>query len=495
VKIIDVARKTANNIRAHSINLADSDIDAALAVANCYGEFLRLNHIGVFADIPYEEFFSQKLSFLMNERNRERNLNVLHLMTTPLGYGGHTRVVERLIIGGLGDGLASLDKIPNAVIKKIPGNILVHENLRDRSGVKTIQNILKIGSKYNFIVMHIHPDDIYSAIAAALLKKLGVRIYFYNHSDHSFSFGYYAAEKVLEISKYGWAKGEKRGITDKQTFVGIPIPFLRQEKKNNIDAQQPIRGIFSGSAGKFHPWGKYDAQAFLNHFFYNDENSGRIRIYVCGSMGKEKYWRTLRKNALDNIEFIGRLTHDEYIDALSSSDFYIDSFPQGNGTGFTESVMLGIPSFGMDLLAGCSAADILRSNSEMELISQLNSFIADMEAARKKVLDVREIIIRDQSVDSCITRIKSIMLGGDNINIPSYFDRMMCMDDFWENFWVTNGRVLLHIQMLSDLKFSQKIKFLKCWFDVWPYHSTLSIIVQVLMVAAGTVRSKFSILK
>jgi glycosyltransferase involved in cell wall biosynthesis len=475
LRIAEAARKTASKIRAYALELSDLEIESALLIANCYGEFLRLNHIGLFADIEFEEYFIRHLFFLVEGQTTKTEFDTLHLMTTPLIYGGHTRVVERLLNGGLGDGLATLDKLPKHVSDKIPSYVQVYDCLRQHTGIATIQKILEIGSKFKFVILHIHPDDIYSAIAAGLLAKLGVKIFFYNHSDHSFSFGYFSAEKVLEISKNGWRKGALRGIEYKQTFVGIPIPIFKLQNKSNIDAQQ-TRGFFAGSSGKFYPWGVYSAPEFLNKFFQSEDNSEKVKIYICGPTGREKYWRNLNKNVLDNVEFLGQLPHHEYVNLLALSDFYLDSFPQGNGTGFVEPVMLGLPSFGMDLLAGCSPADVLKAHTTSELIHNINSFLADKDATYKRLLEVRELVIRDQSVDECIARIKWVMQGGGNITLLPCLDSMKCMEDFWERYWENNQRILLHVQMLSKLSFSQKLKFMRCWSDVWPYYSTLALI-------------------
>lgn len=480
MNLIHAAKETARKIRKYAIELADSDIESALIVANRYGELLRFNHVGVFADIEFEEYFFQRLSFLIVGQTKKTEFETLHLMTTPLTYGGHTRVVERLLNGGLGDGLATLDKLPKQVSTIIPGDVLVYEGIRQHSGIATVQKILEIGLKFEYVILHIHPDDIYSAIAASLLAKLGVKIYFYSHSDHSFSFGYFAAEKVLEISKYGWVKGAIRGIEHKQTFVGIPIPIWELQKRN-INEVPPTRGFFAGSAGKFHPWGAYSAAAFLNQFFQGGENSGKVRFFVCGPTGREKYWRILSRNALDNVVFLGQVPHAEYINLLAASDFYLDSFPQGNGTGFVEPVMLGIPSFGLDLLAGCSSADVLKSHSVSELIHHINSFLVNKEATYQRVSDIRETVIRDQSVDACIERIRSAMRGGENIPLLPCLSNMKCIENFWEKYWESNKRIILHVQMLSKLTTFQKLRFLRCWSDTWPYYSTLALIKRELI--------------
>jgi hypothetical protein len=483
------AQKTASKIRAYAIELLNTDLESALVVANCYGEFLRINHIGVFADVEFEDYFSRRFSFLLDGKSKKDESETLHLITTSLPYGGHTRVVERLFKGGLGNALATLDNLPKEVSEKIPCDIVVYENVRQYSGVDTIQNILEIGLKFKTVILHIHPDDIYSAVAAALFSKLGIKVYFYNHSDHSFSFGYFAAEKILEISKYGWVKGVTRGIEHKQTFVGIPIPILAYKTKHDAN-EINIKGFFSGSAGKFYPWREYNAVNFLNLFFQIPSNSAKVKFYICGPNGQEKIWRNLDDNARINIEFLGKRNHSEYMALLSSCDFYLDSFPQGNGTGFVESVMLGMPTFGMDLLAGCSYADILKSHTLLELIRDITKFVGDPNLSQY-YSNVRLELIQEQSTEVCVNRVKAIMTGEENIPIPIILQNMECLENFWELYWEDNNRILLHTDMLAKLSVLQKLRFLKCWSDVWPFFSTLSILKMLVRKITSRLAKSF----
>ena len=81
------------------------------------------------------------------------------------------------------------------------------------------------------------------------------------------------------------------------------------------------------------------------------------------------------------------------MELLETSDCYVDSFPQGNGTGFLESVMLGIPSFGLGLMAGYSYAEILKSNTVPDLIAALSSHIKNKNAIDARLQRVREKVI------------------------------------------------------------------------------------------------------
>ncbi|PZN71789.1 MAG: hypothetical protein DM484_25475 [Candidatus Methylumidiphilus alinenensis] len=486
--VIQATKETAKNIRKYAMELVDSDIESALIVANFYGDYLKNNSIGIFSDIDFEEYFAQRLLYITKGKVQNKRFETLHLMTTALTYGGHTRVVERFLNNGLGDGLASLDKLPEKVATAIPRNILKHERIRQQSGIATINSILEIGLHYEYVILHIHPEDIYSTVAAILLAKLDVRVLFYNHSDHTFSFGYSAAEKILEISKYGWIRGTIRRIVHKQTYVGIPIPVFNFNINKNNDRKFVI-GVMAGYTRKFLPWGEYSVTTFLNQLFKDGETFSDMNIIICGPTGKERFWQRLDKSARDHVKFLGSIPHADYLKLISSADFYVDSFPVGNGTGFVESVMLGLPSFGLDLSTGYSYADILRSPSVADLIDALRCFRVNNAAVRRNTLEVRQRVINEQSVAVCIERIRSAMKGEPGIPLPPYLQSMNCIEDFWEKNWESNKIIHAPLRMLPNLPMYHIIKLLRCWTDTWPYSTTFLLIKCTLLRLINTLRS------
>ena len=469
---IESAQKVANNLKNFSLNLAETDIEAALSVASIYGKFLSANYIGILADSEFELQLGEYFSSLLNDRVKQINSDTLHLMTTGYSIGGHTRVVERFLKAGAGDGLLVLDRLPKDVLNKIPKHILVFNGIRKPCGVATISEIVAIGLKFNNIILHIHPDDIYSAIAAILLAKLGVKVFMYNHADHLFSFGYAAAEKVFEISKYGWIRGATRNIEHKQSFVGIPIPIL-DLKQNNSGKKEVTQIFMAGHYNKFVPWGEYSVPEFINQFYRGNIVQDRVKFIICGPTGKEKYWRTLEKNIRQNVDFLGPQPHKKYMELLETSDCYVDSFPQGNGTGFLESVMLGIPSFGLGLMAGYSYAEILKSNTVPDLITALSSHIKNKNAIDDRLQRVREKVINEQSINCCVDRLRISMEDNQYIPLPEDLRSMRCMDNFYEQFWPSQGDIYIEFvfRRLFRLKIStkQKIYLLKCTINSWPY--------------------------
>jgi glycosyltransferase involved in cell wall biosynthesis len=478
MNIIESAKKVAANLRNLSLDLAGTDIDAALLVAEKYGKFLWINHIGIYADSEFEISLAEHFSELLKDLFTRSEGDTLHLITIGSYAGGHTRVVEKFLQAGGGDGLASLNKLPEQVLNQIPEHIKVFNGIRKQTGTATISEILEVGRKFKKLVLHIHPDDVYSAIAAILLSNLGVKVFMYNHADHVFSFGYAAAEKIFEISKYGWTKGALRRIEHKQTFVGIPI--LKSDLKfDRLEKNNSIRIVMAGNSAKFTPWGKYSVPDFINKFYERINVQGDIKFKICGSYGTENFWLLLDEKNRRNIEFLGLLPHAEYMRVLAAADCYIDTFPQGSGTVLSDSVMLGIPSFGLDLLVGCSYSDTLRVHSVEDLVSGLGDHIGNRQPLHDRVLEVRDKVIYEQSVESCVNRLHASMEEKQTIPFPEELMAMRCMPDFFEQFWLSKGVINLNFELLAT---SEKLKerLMKCWEDAWPYatHSTIERLVE-----------------
>ena len=467
MKLVPTAQKVAKSIREYALSLVRCDPEDALLVAKSYGSFLWANHTGILSDVDFENKISDNFTYLLNGCKSTGEFKTLHLMTNALTSGGHTGVVIRLLNHSVGDGLVVLDDLPQIVTNRLPDKLTKLSRIRKSSGVGTIAEIIKIGCQYKTLILHIHPDDIYSSIAAILLDKLGVNIFLYNHADHAFSFGYSTAQKVFEISKYGWAKGLSRGIVGRQSFVGIPIDLCKASENND---KKRIRNVLmAGSAEKFIPWNDFSVPKFINRIYKEDTYKNHLNITICGSSGKEKFWKELDSSVRDNIFFTGRIAYSEYIERLYKSDCYIDSFPMANGTSFTESVMRGIPSFGLCLYSGYSCADILRSPSLDDLIEVMRGYNASMSDFHRRILDVRERVVVEQSPEICATRLRASIV--DNLKIPllDSLSAIKCNENFIESHWESQAKINIPLSLFSNIKINHKLEILRITLESYPF--------------------------
>lgn len=471
------ANNAADKIKEYALNLSLSDIEGALLVAKIYGTFLWLNNIGVLADMDFEKKMAHNVRVVSSSFQRNVCYDTLQLMTSALTTGGHTGVVLRLVNNNIGDGLAVLGELPELVKKNIHNNIKIYNQIQTQNGLETIAKIVEIGLKYKNIILHIDPNDIYSAISAYLLSESGVKVFMYNHADHVFSFGYAAANVVLEISKYGWNKGDVRGICDKQSFVGIPLDLREVSQSSKCEGK-----IFvSGSGNKFMPFGEFSFPILINRLVEKNIFKNNISINIIGPTGLEKYWNQLNAISLKKVKFIGRIPYDDYINELSTSCCYIDSFPIANGTAFAEAVMLGIPSFGLNIYSGYSCADQLRSTSVSVLLNSIEDFLHNINNYYYVLDDVRSQLIREQSVSVCADRINNIINYNTKISLLKSLSVAPCEKDFFEKYWTLNAEIYLPLRMLMGLKITQQIQIISYYFDCYRYlgKTTYSAIAKI----------------
>ena len=84
-------------------------------------------------------------------------------------------------------------------------------------------------------MLHIHPNDVACAVAVRFAKRLhpAIEVCFINHADHVFSVGIGAADRVFEISTYGWGLRPMRGTEATSSFIGLPIKKPRLKTMSN----------------------------------------------------------------------------------------------------------------------------------------------------------------------------------------------------------------------------------------------------------------------
>lgn len=451
----EAALQFASRLRTLIFETMDRDICAALRLARFYGTYLFDNFIGIYGDAKLELRLADELFPSIKLPAVPKAGNLLHMATELYNWGGHTRVIERFLNAGFGDAVALLSPMPRELREKFPSSIRVLDRLRSLDDINTITGIVSKGLAYETIMLHIHQNDIYSSVAAIILARAGRRILFYNHADHGFSFGYAAPERVLEISKYGWVHGSYRGIDGKQSFVGIPVEC----PKLPIPRSRPSkRIIMCGSPYKFIPFGDCSVPRFLN--ILGRMLDHKFSIHLIGPTGQEPYWNDLNSSVRRRITFHGVVDHDRFQDLLLGCEAYIDSFPLGNGTAFPEAVLAGIPCFGLDLLAGVSYADTLRSNTIEDLIRNVSEQLSH-EGTRGDFHDAREKTRLNQSPEACICRAYSIIPHSENIPLPLEYRTARCREDFFEQYWAYFGCVKFYPRMLSILKLKERANVLR----------------------------------
>lgn len=332
------------------------ELESSLDLAALIGGLLFHNEIPIFDLTRVENYLAEKtlkeIDFKVNTVCSKDK--VLFVVTEPYMTGGHTRLMENL---GL-----MLDKKSDLLITRSSCNsvrerlALVFSEINEisinskKSNSDYIVNLVCEISKYENIILNIHPEDIFTVIACAVVKSFNknLKVFFVNHADHVFSYGATVADVWFEISLYGHSLDELRNLKGKRSFIGIPInkaesEFFRNIKYPTLD--NVVNCTTAGSAIKYKPSNGHSIIPLIKKMLKTNTS---LNVNVIGANLITNYWWWWPKIQFFNKLKINRtLPYLDYIDVTKNADLYIDSHPMPGGTAFVEQFIQGNPCVGL----------------------------------------------------------------------------------------------------------------------------------------------------
>lgn len=390
----------------------ERDLNRLLRLASFYGQMRWQNNDGVYSDPELETYVIhavlEKANLNLSDRNSQGEESVL-IASELYDGGGHSRVVENWLLSEADFRDHSL-VVSHGLTPKI-----IQSLQRDRipfhiccgNGIRLIQEIISWCSNAKRIILHIHPDDIYSSVAAAFLSSKGKEVFFYNHADHVFSYGMIVSDVICEISSYGVEINRKFGrVLKSSTFLGIPIAHKSAYKARNANQLKMI--LSSGSAYKFCP----SSTSFCNFIDSMLSSRDDVEIVLIGPNGKEVWWEDIKKRWKKKVVFYGEIPHDQYSSVVEQADVYMDSIPVTGGTAFPEALIRGLFVSGINnSIQGYSPVDKLRVDSISELVVRVSE-ILDLDSCQiKKQKNVREVTSKFHSIEAFHSRLRGMYEG------------------------------------------------------------------------------------
>jgi len=416
--------------------LAASDVNAALSLARVYGDLLWMNHDGVYQDDEVEKLVEQKVlqckGYSPPDFSRRGTGTVL-IVSELYGNGGHSAVVMnwmRLFRDAGDHKLLITRPVTSKVEKSLAREGILYHFCINR-GVSMVNEILRHTVNSERIVLHIHPSDIVSAIAARILAQAGKTIYFYNHADHVFSYGISSATTICEISSYGMALNNRTGRVKNSFYLGIPINFREDQRyRRPVEGSDRVKTVLScGESGKYAPSNVFFGD-FIDCLLLQEPN---VTILLVGPTGDEFWWRGHVSRWGKSVQFLGRLDHDKYVEIMERADVYVDSFPITGGTAFPEALLNGKLVAGLqNPIQGYSPADELRVENVKQLTERVIKLLMRDPASVRHVVNVRDAAKSIHSISRFRERIKNISTDNSQREQMS----AAAVDTYWiENNW------------------------------------------------------------
>jgi hypothetical protein len=436
-------------------------LESALVTATFYGQLNFQNQDGLLSDDELElALFKRHLAHLVVATDRPTDgteTKLLHVATKTYSFGGHTRLIERLLQMRAEAGDA------DAVFVGPPVNALFASRCRalnveliEAGGTLTERclSLITTGMRFSGIFLHIHPEDIGAALAARYLRHRGKRVYFINHADERFSFGSGAAEVVCELSGYGWRLTANGRAHNAQHFLGIPISSLGAWAPDPSSAKKLVLSI--GQSHKYKPSAELDFPQFAARIITRTD----CTFQIIGTDGKEPWWTSARRMYPDNFIFIKESPHDELRGFLNKAACYVDSFPVTGGTAFSEAVYFGLPSFGLGNIAiGYSIADGIRSDNLASMEQSLIAYLLD----NKVSYDIRHFIdlMDGYASSTAINRRLTAALQGRYEKPPLELIAVASkvQANFYEKKWLEGQRINLPLPTRNRLASRVRLRY------------------------------------
>lgn len=349
---------------------------------------------------------------------------VLHVMSRSYKVGGHTRVVERWIelsdphqrqslVFTQEDQQEIPDRLRKAVSDKQGELVILSDRLSD---IEKGLQLREIASQFEFIVLHVHPDDVIPLLAFGN-KEFTRPIIFFNHADHRFWLGVSISDIVADLRSFGQSITlNKRGAKN-SIILGIPIDAIESKStKSKTDIRKKLalpinkKIILSiGGAHKYKPLGNYNFINVAKEIL--EEHQEAIFILIGPDFKVFPDWEVASETYDNRIKALGYMPHKAIFDYIIACDLVLDSFPMSGGTALIDAISCQKPVLSLVNPVGQLDFVIISKayceNKEV-LLSKINKLLSDPCEVSANVADVTEKLMNSNSLANWQNKLTSI---------------------------------------------------------------------------------------
>lgn len=325
--------------------------DAKIALTKYCGILASKNYCGTFRSFEIEEFLTSLSQPFSKQAPPLKVLNtkqLVHIFTTTYNTGGHTRFLENLV--QLDDTythhllITNQGKTPprTALIELILSkggkiHFIKEADLKDQ-----VQDFTTfVSENASSILLHIHQHDFLPSIALGPYKDQ-IDIHFFNHADHSFSYGCDISKSVINIRE----EAQKISCFERKQPNSpiLPLPIVKNDSiakeylsirtKYGI-SETDIVGVSIGNPFKFYTSEKH---YFFHTIFKGLEQNPRLKIFIVG-VDKSDFCKELGVIEHDRLVFLGILPDPSEVQFIA--DIIFDPMPLGSYTALLETSYYG----------------------------------------------------------------------------------------------------------------------------------------------------------
>lgn len=366
-------------------NSDEEKLEILSLIGKMYAEYIT----GVYSSniMEYQIMnIGKKINFFPT--NKGINRQILIVMSACAAVGGHTVLVHNWIKW---DSEISYSIVfTNMDESRTPDFI---KNVVNGSGGKLFylsgsymekaSELLKVSEQFQRVLLFTHMEDIIPVLAYGN-KRWKIPVYFYNHADFRFSYGFSISDIILNLCQYDVDKTIRfRGINKKDSIY-FQFPgnsqinnerdrLDRQDIRKKVDEKYKLRNnekliVSMGSDFKYKSIIGYDFGIYAEEVLR--QYKGLCSFLIIGADQDKDKWIQLNKKTLGKVKALGILPRDEAEQLISAANLYIVSFPMA-ASGQENAEESGVPWLGLDIYGRDVKKDDIRfSHSIEELIEK-----------------------------------------------------------------------------------------------------------------------------
>ena len=361
-------------------------------------------HTGRFADgaienialqigMNLENRFPLAGDFSLASRHKTSRRRILHVSTSVVGIGGHTRMLRQWIQNDPSSChsvvLISQNDVPVPrdlieAVRDTGGTVVTFaRDLQLRDKAQTLRNIAR--QDMDLVVLHHFGSDVVPTVAFAVRECPPVAIL--NHADHLFWMGSSVADMVINLRTVGAVQSAEQRFVSCNRVIPIPLSSCspdtsREDARRALGIENDQVVLLSvGRPEKYRPTGPYDFVATANKILNRQPHA---HLYVVGesASGISPY---LRGAINERMHFVGTVENPSLYRA--AADVYLESFPFGSQTALLEAALSGLavvpaysPLFPLLVANDDSLTDILRNPiDELGYMARVEQLIGDQD--------------------------------------------------------------------------------------------------------------------
>ncbi len=400
-----------------------SQYDAAAMYAEIAAIYAVGKHCGLFVSPELESILSKigqkaipiSLSSAQSPPLHKTPKHVLHVATSVMSIGGHSRMIWRWIqqdtershsLVLTRQDAAEIPHLLREAVNDSHGKIYVlNEKIGDFELIAQAKRLREIAAAADLVILHIYNFDVVPLIAFAN-KEQSPTILFLDHADHMFWLGAGISDIAISLRKSGLHLAqERRGISPNRSVL-LPIIIVppqrvlsRTEAKRKIGI--PKNSVLLLSIARAVKYNTIDGISFADAHVPLLERYESAFLVVVGA-GYRVDWSAAIERTQGRI--IVYPERDDTAIFHQAADIYVDSFPFISTTSLLEAGSYGVPLVSRFLYSDASAVlgadmpglngNLIRTRDLEEYRKTLSHLIEDEEyrlslgeATRKKIVE------------------------------------------------------------------------------------------------------------